>query len=482
MLLAGLDIGTSGVKCVLVDLEAKAHASASRPIAVSRLQPGWSEQHPDLWWEAVTAVLDELAAEHPRLMEQVAAIGLSGQMLGPVLIDKADRPLDPVLLWNDERALAECKVLQDRVPDIGWRTNGTPDPGLGAPKLLWLAQHRPQVIEHADCLLLPKDYIRLCFTGERASEPTDAGGTMLLDCATGTWDETLCQAAGWSLQQLPPLIASWEAGGGLRRSLAERWRLKPGIPVAGGAGDNMACSLGLGAAKGGDCVITIGTSGVVCIVDQAFKPAPEQAVLTSAHAAPETFLSMGVVMSATASLDWLAGITGVGVPDLAEQAESLFRAGRAGEAPIMRPSLNGIRTPDSLPNARGAISGLALTTDRAQLTWALLEGVAFQLLDCVEAQQGAGLDVETIAIAGGGARNPFWCQMLASLLERPVALPEGSDLAACLGAARMAAAASAAVPLSDLALTPAVERKLAPDPSLRDLLQSRHSGYRALPV
>lgn len=482
MLLAGLDIGTSGVKCVLVDAEAKAHASASQPIAVSRRQPGWSEQHPDLWWDATTSVFDALATEHPDLMQQVVAIGLSGQMLGPVLIDKADRPLDDVLLWNDERALAECALLQERIPDIGWRTNGTPDPGLGAPKLLWLAQHRPQVMARADCLLLPKDYIRLCFTGERASEPTDAGGTMLLDCASGAWDAALCNAAGWSLEKLPPLIASWQAGGGLRRSLAERWRMQPGIPVAGGAGDNMACSLGLGAAKGGDSVITIGTSGVVCIVDRAFKPAPEQAVLTSAHAAPESFLSMGVVMSATASLDWLAGITGSEVSDLAVQAEALYDEGRAEHAPVMRPSLNGIRTPANRPNARGALNGLALTTDRAQLTWALLEGVSFQLLDCVEAQQSAGLSVETIAIAGGGARNPLWCRMLASLLDRPVVLPQGRDLAACLGAARLAAVAAKVVPVAELAHSPKAEQVLEPDPALRDLLLSRHSRYRALPV
>ncbi len=482
MLLAGLDIGTSGVKCILVDLDAKVMASANRAITVSRLKPGWSEQHPDLWWQATTEVFDELASKHPDLMQAVAAIGLSGQMLGPVLIGKDDRPLDEVLLWNDERSLAECAILKERVPDIGWRTNGTADPGLGAPKLLWLAQHRPKVIEQADCLLLPKDYIRLCLTGVRASEPCDAGGTMLMDCATGTWDAELAEAAGWSLDRLPPLIDSWEAGGGLRQDLARRWHLKPDLPVAGGAGDNMACGLGLGASKEGDCVITIGTSGVVCIVDRAFKPAPEQAVLTSAHAAPESFLSMGVVMSATASFDWLAAITGSSVPDLAAEAEALLQRGHAGEAPVMRPSLNGVRTPDNRPNARGAISGLALTTDRAQLAWSLMEGVAFQLLDCVEAQRGAGLTVETIAIAGGGARNPLWCQMLASLLDRPVTLPEGRDLAACLGAARLAAVAGAAVPLASLALTPRAEMTLHPDPNLRALLLSRHAAYRALPL
>ncbi len=482
MLLAGLDIGTSGVKCVLVDPAARAHASARQPIAVSRPQPGWSEQHPDLWWDAATQVFDRLAAEHPELMQRVAAIGLSGQMLGPVLIDRENRPLDSVLLWNDQRALAECRLLLERVPDIGRRTNSTPDPGIGAPKLLWLALHRPAVMEAADCLLLSKDYIRLRLAGERASEPCDAAGTMLLDCASGRWDQELCTAAGWSLERLPPLIASWAPGGGLRKELASRWHLQPDIPIAAGAGDNMACSLGLGAAKTGDGVISIGTSAVTCIVDRDFKPAPEQAVLTSAHAVPDRFLSMGVVMSATASMDWLARITGTEVPRLAQEAEALYRAGRAGEAPIMRPSLNGIRTPSNRPDARGAWSGLALTTDRAHLAWSLMEGVVFQLLDCIEAQKAAGLTLETIAMAGGGARNPLWCQMLASLLDCPVTLPEGRDLAACLGAARLAAVACSLVPLGALALQPRVERSLDPDPILRDLMLERYRGYSTLPV
>ncbi len=480
MLLAGLDIGTSGVKCVLVDLAADAKASASRTIVVSRPRPGWSEQHPDLWWQAVVDVFDQLAAEHPSLMAQVASIGLSGQMLGPVLIDKADRPLDAVLLWNDERSLAECRELLERVPDIGLRTNGTPDPGIGAPKLLWLAKHRPEVLAAADCLLLPKDYVRLCLTGRRASEPSDAGGTMLMDCASGRWDEALCAAAGWSSERLPPVIQSWESGGALKEELAHRWGLTPGIPVAAGAGDNMACSLGLGAARPGDCVVTIGTSAVVCIVDSRFRPAPDQAVLTSGHAAPDAFLSMGVVMSATASLDWLAAITATPVPVLAEEAEQLHAAGRAAEAPVMRPSLNGIRTPDNRPNARGAIGGLALTTDRAQLAWSLLEGIAFQILDCVEAQRAAGLSVETVAMAGGGARNPLWCRMVASLLDRPVALPKGRDLAACLGAARLAACAAGLVAPDRLALRPEAERMLEPDAALRALLLARLPAYRSL--
>ena len=190
-LYAGIDMGTSGVRVVLADGADKIHAEASVSLEVDRPHPGWSQQHPDLWWQATCKAFEQLTAEHPSLMAQVGGIGLSGQMLGSVLVDKNDRPTHTSILWNDQRALAECKELLARVPDMGMRTAGTPDPGFTAPKLLWLARHVPEALENAQILLLPKDYVRLCLTGERASEPSDAAGTLLLDCKSRSWDREL---------------------------------------------------------------------------------------------------------------------------------------------------------------------------------------------------------------------------------------------------------------------------------------------------
>ena len=239
-------------------------------------------------------------------MAVVEGIGLSGQMLAALLLDAAHRPLRPAILWNDQRAIAECAELLDRCPDIGWRTNGTPDPGITAPKLLWLRRHEPEVMDRARMLLLTKDYVRLALTGELASEPTDAGGTQLMDCATGRWDPELCAAVGWQPEHLPPLVASWAAAGRLRPGLAAAMGNARRCRSRRGRGTTWAPPWAPGAARPGDAVLTIGTSGVACIVDAAFHPGPEAAILTSAHAVPDTFLSMGVVMAATASLDWAA--------------------------------------------------------------------------------------------------------------------------------------------------------------------------------
>lgn len=482
-LVIGLDLGTSGIKAVLVDEADHVRAEASRPVAVSTPHPGWSEQAPDLWCDAVADCLDALAASHPGDMAAVSGIGLSGQMLGSVLLDKADRPLRPAILWNDQRALAECRTLLERVPDIGRRTNGIPDPGLTAPKLMWLATHEPDVVEAAAMLLLPKDYVRLWLTGAAMSEPTDAGGTMLLDIASGTWDPALCEAVGWPIDRLPPLTKAWHSAGALRAPLAARWGLRPGLPVAAGAGDNMACSIGVGVARAGEAAITIGTSAVVCSVDAGFRPAPEAAMLTSAHAAPDAFLSMAVVMSATATFAWIARLTGASVAELAAEVDAFVAEDRIAEAPLCRPSLTGVRTPHNRPDANAVLTGLTPRTDRGALGYAVLEGVAFQLRECVEAQERAGLRPHVFRAVGGGARNPLWLSLIATAIDGAIACPDVAPHAAPVGAARLAlAAVEGGDPIDRLAATPKSARTSEPVPALKARLDERYDAYRRLPL
>lgn len=479
---AGIDLGTSGVKVALFDADDTQHAVAARVIDVSRPFPGWSEQHPDIWWDAVVACLDELAAHRKDLLAAMRGIGLSGQMLGPVLLDRDLLPLRPAILWNDQRALAECDTLLARVPDIGLRTNGAPDPGLVAPKLLWLAEHEPAILDATRLLLLPKDYVRLRLTGEVATEPTDGGGTMLMDCATGRWDAALCDAAGWSTDRLPEVRTTWEAAGMLRDDLAARWGAPAGIAVAAGAGDNMACTIGVGAARPGDVAISIGTSAVVNAVDEVFHPVPDKAVLTSAHAAPDVFLSMGVVMSATASLDWLARLTGVAAAGLAAEAERFAAAGDIGTAPVMRPSLSGLRTPHNRPDASGAIDGLRQTSDRAALAYALLEGVAFQIAECAQAQRSAGVTFSDIRLVGGGARSALWPRLIATMLDSELTVPEGAALSANIGAARLSRIASGDAATDCLSRSLPTANAVSPDGDLRQCLADRFVAYQALPV
>ncbi|MEO0379010.1 MAG: FGGY family carbohydrate kinase, partial [Pseudomonadota bacterium] len=317
MMFAGIDLGTSGIKIALVDEDGACLASAARPSPVDIPHLGWSQQDPDQWWRLSCEILDELAATQPKLMARLAGISLSGHMLGPVLLDKDNRPTTPCILWNDQRALAECQELLDKVPDIGWRTNGHPDPGLGAPKLIWLAKHLPEALDSADVLMLPKDYVVLHLTGERCTEFSDASGTMLLDCASCDWDDEFLSAAGWDRAHLPPLLQSCDVAGPLKPELCKRWNTPATVLVAAGSGDNYAAALGVGAAISGRAALSIGTSGVLCAADAEFHPAPDKAVLTTPHAAPDLFLSMGVVMSATQSLDWLSRLTSLSASELA---------------------------------------------------------------------------------------------------------------------------------------------------------------------
>ncbi|HHG90609.1 MAG TPA: xylulokinase [Devosia sp.] len=481
-LYAGIDMGTSGVRIVLADGADKIHAEASVALEVDRPHPGWSQQHPDLWWQATGKAFEQLAAEYPRLMARIAGIGLSGQMLGSVLVDKNDRPTHTCILWNDQRALAECKELLARVPDMGMRTAGTPDPGFTAPKLLWLARHVPEALERAEILMLPKDYVRLCLTGEHASEPSDAAGTLLLDCKSRSWDAELAEAAGWGLNRLPTLVASHEQAGTLRVSLQQRWGIEKPVPVAAGAGDNMACALGVGATKPGDAVVTLGTSGVLCIVDRKFHPVPQSAVFTNPHGAPGTYLSMGVVMSATQSLEWISSLCAIPVPQLAAKVDELVAREGIGHLPVMRPSITGIRTPHNRPDAGAAICDIGAGTDAAALAYAVMEGVAFQFFDCLRAQTGAGVPLDRVTAVGGGSQNHLWVQLVATLFDKSIVLPKASSASAALGAARLASVAA-----GDFSVAEALSRKpsratiIEPNHQLADLLEERYTRFCELP-
>ncbi|WP_187430314.1 Xylulose kinase [Roseobacter fucihabitans] len=481
MIFAGIDLGTSGIKIALVNEEGACLASAARPSPVEIPHVGWSQQEPDQWWHLTCDIFDALAVSDPDLMARLGGISVSGHMLGPVLLDKDNRPTTPCILWNDQRALLECDELLATIPDIGWRTNGHPDPGLGAPKLLWLAKHMPKALDTADVLMLPKDYVVLQLTGERCTEYSDASGTMLMDCATCDWDDELLAAAGWDRARLPPLLQSCDPAGQLKPDLCRRWKTPGNVLVAAGSGDNYAAALGVGAAVSGRAALSIGTSGVLCAADHVFHPAPHQAILTTPHAAPGLFLSMGVVMSATQSLDWLSRLTSISAPDLAAMAQARATKGIMG-CPLSRPSVTGVRTPDNRPDAQGFIGGLTAGHDASDLAFSILEGVAMQICAAYTAQKAAKVPIQSLSAVGGGTRSLFWVSLIATLLDTEINIPEQGEIAACLGAARMAQ--SAVYPEQrDAILSRRNQTKATAHPiaSLKESLLERYQGHRTLP-
>ena len=308
----GLDLGTSGLKGILMTEDQAVLAEASAPLTVQRPHPGWSEQSAADWIAAAEAVLDQLA---PQGLAGVRGIGLSGQMHGATLLDAADEVLRPCILWNDTRSAEEAAEL-DADPMFRRLTGNIVFPGFTAPKLLWVQRQEPALFARVAKVLLPKDYLRLWLTGEHVAEMSDAAGTSWLDTGCRDWSDDLLAATGLSRANMPRLVEGSAVSGTLRPALAARWGLPSDVVVAGGGGDNAASGVGVGVVRAGEAFVSLGTSGVLFAANDGYQPDPGTAVHTFCHALPGTWHQMGVILSATDSLNWYAGLVGESAAEL----------------------------------------------------------------------------------------------------------------------------------------------------------------------
>jgi xylulokinase len=473
----GIDLGTSSLKAMLIDRDQHEVASAaSSEIAVSRPRSGWSEQDPAAWIAACEEALGKLAASHGQEMQAVRGIGLSGHMHGATLLDAKDRPLRPCILWNDTRSHAEAAEL-DADPRFRAITGNIVFPGFTAPKLLWVQRNEPEIFAKTRKVLLPKDYLRLWLTGEHLSEMSDSAGTSWLDTGARRWSDDLLEATGLTQAQMPGLTEGTQVAGRLRADIGARFGLKGHVPVAGGAGDNAASAAGLGTVAEGRAFVSIGTSGVLFAANDGFKPLAQSAVHTFCHALPGSWHQMGVILSATDSLNWLARITGRKAGELTSAlGEELRQPG----GPIFHPYLSGERTPHNDAMVRGSFFGFGHEHGVPELTHAVLEGVAFAFADNLEALRTAGADVRSAFAVGGGSRSAYWLKLVATLLDMPVHLPVSGDFGAAFGAARLGlVAAEGADPLGVLT-EPAIARSFEPDAGKREAYEQRLRRYQEL--
>jgi xylulokinase len=473
----GIDIGTSGVKAVVMDGADRPAAETSSPIAISHPQPLWSEQEPRDWIAAVEQALDALAASAPHAMAAVKAIGLSGQMLGVALLDEAETPLRPALLWNDGRATTECEELHRRFEDFATIVGCRAMPGFSAPKISWLARHEPQMMERTRRILLPKDVVRLHLTGEAVSDRADASATLLMDTALGDWHDGIVAACGVDRARLPRLIDSTEVGGKLREPLARRWHLPSGTPVAGGGGDNMCAGVGVGAVRAGAAYISLGTSGVCSVANDRFVPALGRGMHTHRHAVPGLYAQHAVVLSAGAALTWIARL--LGADDIGRLlADTEAAAPSPEDTPVFTPYLAGERTPHDDPHLTAAFSGITQRTGPAHLVQAVLEGVALALADCHTALMESGARIEEVVLTGGGARSRAWASLIAAAIGQPLRLAAERQSGPALGAARLARAAMGG-PLLAVTAGSNSENVVGLDARLVDRLARRRPRYRA---
>ena len=477
----GIDLGTSELKLLLLSPGHRIEATAGAPLTVSRPERLWSEQHPHDWWAALESAMQQLAERHPEALRQVRGIGLSGQMHGAVLLDSQGAALRPAILWNDGRSGAQCEALMRAVPALTQITGNLAMPGFTAPKLQWVREHEPQVFERTARVLLPKDYLRLRLTGEAISDVSDASGTLWLDVGRRDWSPVMLDATGLTRAHMPALVEGSAPGGTLSGELAQRWGLPEGVVVAGGGGDNAASAVGIGATAPGQGFVSLGTSGVIFVVSDAFRPNPAAALHAFCHALPDRWHQMSVMLSAASALDWAARATGQ--PDVAAllaRAATLGAAQRAA-APIFLPYLSGERTPHNDPAAQGVLFGLTHAHDAAAIGWAALEGVSFGLLDGLASFGLAPAErPQRLALVGGGARSALWGDLLASVLGIELEVRAGHEAGAALGAARLGwlAAGGALGEVCRVAGDPT--RVHRPDAALADALRERHARYRAL--
>ena len=464
----GIDLGTSGVKVVLLNEQGEVVASQTEKLTVSRPQPLWSEQDADSWWRATDSAMQALGRQHA--LDRVKAIGLSGQMHGATLLDAQHQPLRPAILWNDGRSLAQCRQLEAAVPEARNITGNLMMPGFTAPKLLWVKQHEPAIFARIDKVLLPKDYLRWRLTGAFASDMSDAAGTMWLDVGQRRWSETLLAACGLTTAQMPTLFEGNQITGHLQPQLAQRWGMDC-VPVAAGGGDNAAGAVGSGMIEAGQAMLSLGTSGVYFMVSDGFLANPESAVHSFCHALPGRWHLMSVMLSAAACLDWAAALTGCAdVPALLAEAE---RASATAAPLFFLPYLSGERTPHNNPQAKGVFFGMTHQHGRPELALAVLEGVGYALAEGIDAVHACGVTPSSIMLIGGGARSAFWRQMLADISGQTLDYCHGGDVGPALGAARLAQLALQPE-TPPAALLPALPLAQRHQPNAQ-----RHQGYQA---
>ncbi|PDT36203.1 MULTISPECIES: xylulokinase [Sinorhizobium] len=472
----GLDLGTSGVKAMLIDGEQQIIGSASAALEVSRPHPGWSEQDPADWLRATEEAIAGLKAAHPHALAAVRGIGLSGQMHGATLLGEDDAVLRPCILWNDTRSFRQAAAL-DGDPQFRTLTGNIVFPGFTAPKLAWVRENEPETFAKLRWVLLPKDYLRLWLTGEHMSEMSDSAGTAWLDTGKRRWSERLLAATHLEERQMPDLVEGTDSAGTLRPELAARWGMGPGIVIAGGAGDNAASACGMGAVGEGQAFVSLGTSGVLFAANASYLPNPESAVHAFCHALPNTWHQMGVILSATDALNWHSGITGRSAADLTGELGDTLKA--PGSVSFL-PYLSGERTPHNDAAIRGVFTGLGHESSRAALTQAVLEGVSFAIRDSLEALRAAGTTLDRVTAIGGGSRSRYWLKSIATALALPVDLPADGDFGAAFGAARLGLiAATVADPVATCS-APATAETIAPDASLVAAYEDAYQRYRRL--
>ena len=432
--LIGIDVGTSGTKCVLFDLEGNAITSCTEEYPMYQPHNGWAEQNPEDWWNAAKAALSKVTSQAGD--GEISGIGLSGQMHSLVLLDKNNEVIRPAILWCDQRTAKECEQIEsiighDRLIEI---TANPALPGFTASKIMWVKNNEPENFDKIEHILLAKDYIRFKLTGEYATEVSDASGMQLLDVVNRCWSEEVCDKLGVKMNWLAKVYESCEVTGRVTAEIAKMTGLAEGTPVAGGGGDNACAAIGTGVCKDGKAFTTIGTSGVVFAHTSSPKIDPKGRIHTFCAAVPGEWHVMGVTQAAGLSLNWFRNnlASDVSYAEIDKECEKLPIG---CEKLIYLPYLMGERTPILDSDARGVFFGLSAMHTKYHMARSVIEGVSYSLYSCLEVLDEVGAETNDMALCGGGGKSRFWHEMIADVYGKSVKTMlsnEGASLGAAI--------------------------------------------------
>lgn len=470
----GIDLGTSGLRALLTDEAGAPQGSATSEYEVARPHEGWSEQDPGDWLKALSSSLGQLRQAHPQAFGAIRGISFSGHMHGAVALDDAGAVLRPCILWNDTRAHQEAAEM-DAMAGVRDESGNIVFPGFTAPKLMWMARHERDLFGRVATVMLPKDYFVFWLTGRRISDMSDAAGSAWLDVHGRSWSEKLLRAAGMRADQMPDLVEGSDVVGDVLAARAEALGLPPGVKVVAGGADNAVAACGVGALSEGQAFVSLGTSGVLLSGRDSCAPAPASAVHTFCHAVPGRWYQMGVMLAATDSMNWLSTLTG-------QSPEALSAAAGVLQAPgqlRFYPYLSGERTPHNDSAIRAGFSGISVAHGPGDLARAVMEGVAFNFRDSLEAMRGTGLELQKALAIGGGTRSRLWTEMLATVLDLPLERPEQGDFGAALGAARLAICGVTGADPESIMKAPPIADVIEPNSTLRDAFEDAYGHFKA---
>ena len=478
----GIDLGTSEVKVLIMGESGQVIGVSHAVLIVDQPRAGWSEQDPASWWDAVVTACLQLKNNFPDQYAKISAIGLSGHMHGATLLDAQHRVLRPCILWNDTRSEQQCNELTGAHPEFHQIAGNLVMPGFTAPKIVWLRAHEAEIFKQIAKVLLPKDYLRFLLSGQMVSDMSDAAGTLWLDVEQRDWSASLLAATGLTKNHMPALVEGSQVSASLSESAARLLGLKSGIPIAGGAGDNAASAIGLGAVNTGDSFISLGTSGVIFSVTDRHRPNVNDAVHAFCHALPGKWHQMSVMLTAASALKWITHATGhQSEPELLKKVAELDAAERQS-APIFLPYMSGERTPHNDASASGSFVGLRHNHHAAHLAYSVIEGVSFGMRDGLDALLHAGTKINALQLVGGGSKSQWWAQLLANVLEVNIDIGQESSVGAALGAARLAKLCMSDCSLNQIELIcskPVIQHAFQPRLNEVKILEKRQQLYRA---